>query len=346
MNYIDLSKAVFNHLKEIAPEIKHYYGILAMIGGLKTAEASGDDAYAQEIVRMLSRFPDEVDTGFTHFPSYRIGGIARAYALFKGYMTDERTVALIREYAEELMTAPRDRKGIVKNTVSLAREIVWIDCAAFVTPYLLYAGLALNEPAWVDEAVKQTLLMYDEFLDPVTGLLHQSRGEIAQGVISKDHWGRGNGWGYFAMTELLQYLPKEHPERWRVEEYFGRHSYAMLLCQTENFVWRQELDEPNAYEEATATGLILYGFGVGRRLDYLHINGFQRPYENGLEAMTRIFLDKDFRILNVCPGCRTPGRGKEMGSKIAYMNRFPVIDDLHGFGPLQLAYAEAALHEL
>jgi unsaturated rhamnogalacturonyl hydrolase len=111
-------------LKEIAPKIKHYYGILAMIGGLKTAEVSGDDAYAQEIVRMLSRFPDEIDTGFTHFPSYRIGGIARAYALFKGYMTDERTVALIREYAEELMTAPRDRKGIVKNTVSLAREVV------------------------------------------------------------------------------------------------------------------------------------------------------------------------------------------------------------------------------
>ena len=346
MNYIDLSKAVFNHSKEIAPEIKHYYGILAMIGALKTGEAAGDDAYIQETVRMLSRFPDEIDTGKTNFPSYRIGGIARAYALFKGYMTDDRTKALVREYAEELMTAPRDRKGIVKSPFNPVRNVIWIDCAAFVTPYLLYAGLAMNEPAWIDEAVKQTLMMYDEFRDPSCGLLHQTKGEIAEGVLSQDHWGRGNGWGYFGLTELLQYLPKEHPERWRVEEYFGQHSYAMLLCQTENFVWRQELDEPNSYEEATATGLILYGFGVGRRLDILQVNGFQQPYEDGIRAMTTLFLDKEFRILNVCPGCRTPGKGKLMGSKAAYMNRFPVTDDLHGFGPLQLAYAEAALHEL
>lgn len=261
-------------------------------------------------------------------------------------MTDDRTKALVREYAEEIMTAPRDRKGIVKSPFISPRNVIWIDCAMAVTPYLLYAGLALQEPAWMDEAVKQTLMMYDEFRDPANDLLHQTKGEIAEGVMSSDHWGRGNGWGYIALTELLQYLPKEHPERWRVEEYFGQHSYAMLLCQTDHHVWCQELSDLNSYEEATATGLILYGFGVGRRLDYLQINGFQQPYEDGIHAMTKLFLDKDFHILNVCPGCRTPGKGKQMGSKAAYMNRLPVTDDLHGFGPLQLAFAEAALHDM
>lgn len=63
MNCIAYSKAVFHHLKEVTPEIKHYFGILSLLGALKTGEAAGDEAYIQEIVEMLSKFPDEIEHG-------------------------------------------------------------------------------------------------------------------------------------------------------------------------------------------------------------------------------------------------------------------------------------------
>lgn len=342
---IQLSKELFAHYESIVPVIKNYYGILSLLGCLKTAESANDQEYIEKIVGMLQKFPNEIQHTPYNFPSYCIGGNARAYALFKGYMTDERTKALVREYAVELMHAPRDRDGVLKHPNISPREVIWIDVATAATPFLLYAGLALNEPAWIDEAVFQTLKMYDIFLDPANGLLHQTKGEIAQGVITEDHWGRGNGWGYFPLTELVQYLPADHPERGRVEDYFGRHSFALLKWQSDHGVWCQELTDLNSYEEASATGLILYGYGVGLRLDLLNWKGFLDPYEEGLEGMCRQFITKDMGIRNVCPGCRTPGKGRLKGTMRAYAQHMPVTDEQHGFGPVQLALAEAALHE-
>lgn len=341
---LQLSKDVFTHHEAVAPVIMYYHGILSMLGALKTGEIANDTAYIEKIVKMLEKFPDEIPHRQYNFPSYFIGGNARAYALFKGYMTDDRTKALVRQYAEEFMTAPRDRDGVLKLPDLTTRELIWIDVATAVTPFLLYAGLTFHEPAWIDEAVYQTLKMYDIFLDPANGLLHQVRGKVAQGVITEDHWGRGNGWGYFPLAELVQYLPKEHPQRGRVEDYFGRHAYALLKYQTEHGVWCQELTDLNSYEEASGTGLILYGYGVGLRMGLLHEIAFREPYEEGLAGMCKQFIMDDLRIKNVCPGCCAPGRGRLMGTIRAYTQLMPVIDDQHGFGPIQLALAEAALH--
>lgn len=341
---LEIGKHVYAHLEQIAPEIKSYFGLLSLFGVLKLSEATDDASFRAQAVEYLRRFPDHINHGYYNFPNYRIGGIARAYALFKGYMTDDETKRLVREYAQEAMTAPRDRMGIVKGPWKTARNVIWIDNAMAITPFLLYAGLALGEQAWVDEAVQQTLKMYDVFLDPANGLLHQSKDEIASGVITNDHWGRGNGWGYIALTELLQYLPQDHPERARVEEYFGRHSYAMLMCQNDHDVWCQELCNPLSYEESTATGLILYGFGVGLRLDYLHPDCFGPAFQAGMKAMVQLFIGENYEIKSVCPGCRTPGQGRLKGRVESYINRSPVTDDFHGHGPVLLTMAEAARH--
>ncbi|MBE5784100.1 MAG: hypothetical protein E7329_12405 [Clostridiales bacterium] len=345
MTNMELCKKTYDHLEEVAPQVSHYFGILALFGGLKAAEASGDKEFLQRMVDQLAKFPDQIDhlrLGKYTFKSYTCGGIARAYALFKGYMTDDKTKELVRFYADELLyEAPKDRNGIVKSPFISPREVIWIDNAMAVTPFLLYAGLALNEPKYIDEAVAQTIKMYDVFLDEETGLLHQTKGEIAAGVISDDFWGRGNGWGIIALTELVHYLPADYPTRWMVEEYFGRHCHAMLMCQDFHYVWHQEMNDFDSYEEATATGLVLYAFGVGIRLNYLNPAAFQEGFEEGVRAMTKRFLNEKFEIINVCPGCRTPGNGREKGMHYSYVNRHPVTDDLHGAGPLMLTYSEA-----
>ncbi len=338
---LDIGKHVYAHLQEVTPELKHYFGLLSLFGVLKLSEAAEDTAFRDEAVAYLRRFPDHIEHGKYNFPNYRLGGLAPAYALFRRYMTDDEPVRLVREYAEEAMTAPRDRMGIVKGPWKTARNVIWIDNAMAITPFLLYAGLYFKEQRYVDEAAAQTLKMYDVFLDPANGLLHQSKDEIAAGVITNDHWGRGNGWGYIALTELLQYLPHDHPERARVEEYFGRHSYAMLLCQNDHDVWCQELTCPTSYEESTATGLILYGFSVGLRLDYLHPDCFGPAYRAGMQAMVKRFIGENYEIKSVCPGCRTPGDGRLKGRIESYINRSPVTDDLHGHGPVLLTMAEA-----
>lgn len=93
------------------------------------------------------------------------------------------------------------------------KERIWIDVAMAVTPYLLFAGLEFNEKRYIDEAANQAFLMSEEFLDAENGLLHQCKNFTGPGRYSEDHWGRGNGWGYIALTELVQYLPEDSEHR-------------------------------------------------------------------------------------------------------------------------------------
>ena len=69
----------------------------------------------------------------------------------KGYFKED--LELIREYAEKTMAAPRSYDGIICHPRE--HHKIWIDVAFAITPYMLYAGLILNEPKYIDYAVEQ-----------------------------------------------------------------------------------------------------------------------------------------------------------------------------------------------
>ncbi|MEU3581477.1 hypothetical protein AB0H24_34515 [Streptomyces globisporus] len=51
-------------------------------------------------------------------------------------------------------------------------DLIRTDVATASAPFLTYAGHALNEPRYIDDAVSRAVLVYDEFLDPDNVLLH------------------------------------------------------------------------------------------------------------------------------------------------------------------------------
>lgn len=296
---------------------------------------------------ILSLFPDRIDHprpdpplyGY-NFPSYYIGGIPAAYALVRGHMPEKREQVL--EYAEEMMSAPRDPDGIMKDPRRPEEDRIWIDVAMAVTPYLLFAGLAFNEERYIDEAVNQSILMYDVFRNPENGLLHQCRNFTGPGRITEDHWSRGNGWGFIALTELVRFLPDDSPHRKRVERYFVDHATALLPHQSRRGMWRQEIPLDLSYEETSGTGLILYGLGAGLRAGLLDETTFRPAFEAGVRGLVDVAVNQDYSINNSCPGCRCPGEGDEAGTVQAYVTlKLPHRNEHHGFAPLMYALLEA-----
>ena len=221
--------------------------------------------------------------------------------------------------------------------------MTWIDIAHCISPYMLYAGMAFDEPRYIDFAVEQMTKMYERFLDRTCGLLHQTKGFLKNPeFISKDHWGRGNGWGYFTLAVLVRDLPEDSTHRPVVEKYFKDMSYALIKYQNAHGVWKQDIDCDYAWDESSATAFIAFGMGVGLRMGILEYDVFYSAFEKAIKAIADRFIDEDFSTLMCCGGCLCPGTGDEQGTPKAYVTeQYPQKNDHHSFGPIMFAMLEA-----
>ena len=341
MNNIELAAKILSHYRErVNPEMTHYYGIIASMGLVGMTEV--DSEYLPLLREVLEAFPDKVKHPRYNFPSYRVGGIAKARAVYDGFI--EGRDGELREYAEELMTAKRSADGVISMPWDGGEKKIWIDVATAATPFLLFAGLRLDERRYIDEAVFQTLTMYDIFRDETNQLLHQARG-FCDGdetfmKISDDHWSRGNGWGIYPLSMLCEFLPADHPEKPRCEAYFKAHAEALRSFISPRGLWRQEItsDRPESYDETSGSGLILAALATGIRLGLLN-DSWKPIVENGLSALVAYSVGEDGNTSHSCPGCLCPGDG----SVEAYLtHRTSFKDEPHGAGPVILALVEAA----
>jgi unsaturated rhamnogalacturonyl hydrolase len=120
-------------------------------------------------------------------------------------------------------------------------------------------------------------------------------------------------------------------------------SAALLPHQSPRGLWRQEIPLSMAWEESSATGLILYGYGVGLRMGLLDSATYRPVFEKGMAGLREHCINDDFSTELCCPGCLCPGEGERKGTVAAYVeDKQPVRDDGHSFGPLMLALCESA----
>jgi len=270
----------------------HYPGILSMFAGIQAAAASGDKEWIDNVNSYLARYPhhfDEPGVFFRgSFDNYRLGGLGKGWAVMHGYYDEDKE--LVREYAELTLAAPRTTDGIICHPKDYNK--IWIDVVFAITPFMLYAGLILNEKKYIDYAVEQCFKMYDVLMDKSNGLLHQTRGFLEDITeVSTDHWSRGNGWGILGMTELVRYLPKDSEYYIEATERFKAHCEALIKYQNYHGLWKQEIPEPLAWEEASGTGIFLYAIGVGMRRGILDKETYMPVFEKGIEGICKYCIN-------------------------------------------------------
>ena len=221
--------------------LAHYTGILSLHAYARLALISANPAVLEDSRRHLLPLVRGESKFQANFTNYYCGGNGTAFLYWQGKLPEAGEV--LRQAAEDtLHNARRDEQGIFCMPRAEWSKI-WIDVAFAVTPFLLFAGLAFDEDTYIEEAFQQTYKMVQIFDDSANGLLHQARGFTAPGVLSQDHWSRGNGWGILALAELVQYLPTADPRRPEAEAMFTRLANACLNVQDEKGVWHQEMTD-------------------------------------------------------------------------------------------------------
>jgi hypothetical protein len=221
-------------------------------------------------------------------------------------------------------------------TIKTMSHQMFIDVTFAVTPYLLYAGLKFNKPEYIDYAIFQTLESFRILKDEKTGLLHQGRGFQGEGKVSEDNWSRGNGWGAFALAILVRDLPESHPKRAEVVTLAKQFFAAVLKYQDKQGLWHQEMTDSTSYVETSGSGIFLYGLGIMLEKGLISQH-YKKNVLNGLRSYLD-YIGPDGSVSNTCIGCLCPGKG----TKEDYKNRKWELNDYHAFGPVVLAYAQAA----
>jgi len=215
---------------------------------------------------------------------------------------------------------------------------LWLDDLYMSVPALAQMGAMTGNGKYFDDAAKQILQFSERMFVGEKGLYRHGWVEGME-PHPAFHWARANGWAIMAMTELLDVLPADHPQREKILTLYRAHVAGLAALQGGTGLWHQLLDRPDSYLETSASAIYTYCIARGINQGWLEPHAFIPMVSLAWNAVAKQVNDKG-QVENVCVGTG-------MGFDPAFYYYRPVsVYAAHGYGPVLLAGAEMiALHK-
>lgn len=238
----------------------------------------------------------------------------------------------IERYWNVVATAP---VHLADGTIARNRphyEAVWLDDMFMALPSMAVRSQYASDPRQLDAAADIAAGFIKRMWMPEKGIFRHGYIEGASHQPSMA-WGRANGWAILTLSQLLDYLPENHPRRAALLETFRNHAAGLARLQGIDGFWHQLLDRPETYEETSATAIFAYALAHGINQGWLDPVTFGPVAQLAWEAVASKINAKG-EVEGVCVGTG-------MGFDPAYYAYRPVsVKAAHGYGPTIWAGAE------
>lgn len=224
---------------------------------------------------------------------YHADDICVAQTYLELYLKDRdpRMIAAIKARCDYVLAHPKDGNlefvGPEKND-----RWAWCDSLFMGPPTWIRLWAATGNQAYLDYMVAHWWETSAYLYDPAEHLFYRDSTYFKKKEKNgtKVFWSRGNGWVLAGLARVLDYLPKDHPDRPRFERQFRELAARVRELQQPDGFWRASLLDPASYpsKETSGTGFFCYGLAWG-------IN-------HGLLASAdyRPAVDKAWAALNSC----------------------------------------------
>jgi unsaturated rhamnogalacturonyl hydrolase len=169
----------------------------------------------------------------------------------------------------------------------------WIDDMYMLTILQLQAYRATGDAKYLDRDAKEMVAYLDKLQRP-SGLFYHA-------PDVPFYWGRGNGWVAAGMTEMLRTLPANDPQRARILKSYRKMMAALLKYQASDGMWRQLIDDPQAWEESSGTGMFTFALISGVKNGWLPAAKYGPAARKAWIALVG-FIDQNENVTNVCEG--------------------------------------------
>ena len=190
--------------------------------------------------------------------------------------------------------------NVLQHTVSADNDFpeqAWADTLFMAAFFLLRVGVKLNDAELIDDALNQYYWHIKYLQDPKNGLWYHGYNNINKDHMSGFYWGRANAWAAYTMSQVSSILPEcyLYPKYMDIAGSINEQLATIKTLQTENGLWRTILDDPESYEEISASaGIAAAMLSKGNPL---HIKYVNKSIKGLLEQVS-----EDGRVLNVSGG--------------------------------------------
>ena len=183
---------------------------------------------------------------------------------------------------EQLKTQPRTPSGGYWHKKIYPNQM-WLDGAFMAEPFRAVYAATFQETGDWDDIAKQLLLMDVHMRSIHTGLMLHGWDDSPAGQkmpwadpktgLSPEVWARAMGWYAVALVDVLDWFPKDHPERAELIGALNRTAAAIMHYQDkQSGVWWQVVDKGEKagnFKEASASCMFVYALAKGARMGYL-----------------------------------------------------------------------------
>ncbi|MDE1549689.1 glycoside hydrolase family 88/105 protein [Jeotgalibaca caeni] len=269
-----------------------YYGIC------RAYEYTREEAY---LIELKERMDELISFGFP--ADWTVNKCAMGHSLLTlyEYTGDERYWQLVESKIDYLRNrALRFGDGVLQHTVSPNNDFpeqAWADTLFMAAFLMLRVGIKTKDEELIEDALNQYYWHIKFLQNPATGLFYHGYSHVAKTNLSGFYWGRANAWAAYTMSQVGARLPEAYlyPKYMDIQSSLWEQLSALKLLQTENGLWRTLLDDPESYEETSASaGIASALLASGNPLYRKYI---QKAIPGLLASIT-----EDGRVLNVSAG--------------------------------------------
>jgi len=195
----------------------------------------------------------------------------------------------------------------------------WIDDMYMITMIQSQAHRATGDAKYIERAAYEMTVYLDK--------LQQPNGLFYHAPDVPFYWGRGNGWMAAGMTELLRSLPTDSAHRPRVMQGYQAMMATLLRYQADDGMWRQLVDNPEAWPETSCTGMFTFAMVTGVKNGWLDPEAYGPAARKGWLALVS-YIDENADVREVCEGTN------KKNSLEYYLSRKRRVGDMHGQAPV------------
>lgn len=301
------------------------------INALEFARNSGNDSLELRLINHFEPFfgeKKEKCNRNNHVDHSVFGAVPLEIYLLNG---DERAYELGMSYADHQWAMPDSTDLGGNGNFDYETQVqylkdgytpqtrLWIDDMYMINTLQTQAYRATGDISYIERAAKE-MVLYLDTIQLENGLFYHSSDVPFV-------WGRGDGWMAAGMPMLLKYLPESNEHYARIMAGYKLMMETLLSFQHESGMWGQLVDDPEAWEESSCTGMFAYGFIEGIKQGWLDEDIYGQAARKAWIALCGR-LDEHANVSDVCVGTN------RLNDRQYYLDRPRYNGDPHGQAPL------------